>query len=209
MGCTNLTHETVYASETNNTVETFSDIALDRRTSLIQDVTLPDSQYEAQTVIPITSGWRLVGMQHNFRIWETALPIRSRFFFPLRTCRHETAPSQSGKHRMGYRHRIEVQQTHAQICQHMEHEQPFAACNIVRLMQVLQHLGNTQSIIQKQQNKVSAFGQTRTPMIPKPMSLDSSNLETIRATDCTYLHLVASPIKSRCQTMEFSALTLF
>lgn len=81
MGCTNLTQETVYAAETNNPVETPSNVALDRRTSLIQEVTLPDSQYQAQTVIPITSGWRLVGMQHDFRIWETALPIRSRSLF--------------------------------------------------------------------------------------------------------------------------------
>ena len=123
MGCTNLTHETVYASETNNTVKTF-DIALDRRTSLIQDVTLPDSQYEAQTVIPITSGWRLVGMQHNFSNRNRTAHSLALFF--------HSAPAgmkllhRSGKHRMGYRHRIEVQQTHAQICQHMEHEQPFA-----------------------------------------------------------------------------------
>ena len=115
-GCTNLTHETVYASETNNTVETFSDIALDRRTSLIQDVTLPDSQYK-RNGHPHHQRMETGGYATKFSnlVNRTANSL-SLSFLPLCTCRHETAPSQSGKHRMGYRHRIEVQQTHAQIC---------------------------------------------------------------------------------------------
>ena len=34
-------------------------------------VTLPESTYQEAEVIPITSGWKLVGIQEGIRIWET------------------------------------------------------------------------------------------------------------------------------------------
>ena len=42
---------------------------------------MPESTYQEAEVIPITSGWKLVGIQEGIRIWETALPIRSRSLF--------------------------------------------------------------------------------------------------------------------------------
>ena len=56
-------------------------IPLDRSTDKMVSVELPDSTYTEDDVIPITSGWKLVGIQDGFRIWETALPIRSRSLF--------------------------------------------------------------------------------------------------------------------------------
>ena len=56
-------------------------IPLDRSIEQIASVNLRDSTYKEANVIPITSGWKLVGIQNGIRIWETALPIRSRSLF--------------------------------------------------------------------------------------------------------------------------------
>lgn len=56
-------------------------IPLDRSTEHMTSVDLRPSSYKESTVIPITSGWKLVGIQNGIRIWETALPIRSRSLF--------------------------------------------------------------------------------------------------------------------------------
>ena len=56
-------------------------IPLDRSTEHMTSVDLRPSTYKETTVIPVTSGWKLVGIQDGIRIWETALPVRSRSLF--------------------------------------------------------------------------------------------------------------------------------
>ena len=66
---------------TKSTTSTSVAIPLDRSTSHITSVALRPSTYQEANVIPVTSGWKLVGTQDGIRIWETALPIRSRSLF--------------------------------------------------------------------------------------------------------------------------------
>ena len=81
-GCTSPTLNTdvVSASVEPNTSTNVS-IPLDRSTERMDSVSLPESLYRESEVVPITSGWKLVGIQKGYRIWETPLPIRSRSLF--------------------------------------------------------------------------------------------------------------------------------
>ncbi len=78
-GCTSPSNTTTSVAE-NGAASSLS-IPLDRSIDQIASVALPESIYQEQEVIPVTSGWRLVGTQPEYRIWETALPIRSRSLF--------------------------------------------------------------------------------------------------------------------------------
>ena len=74
------TTDTVSA-QSNGTGTIAAATPLDRSTENMIAVDLPESSYEEAEVIPITSGWKLVGIQEGIRIWETKLPIRSRSLF--------------------------------------------------------------------------------------------------------------------------------
>lgn len=79
-GCGSSLTSTEPISAQNTAPESIA-IPLDRSTESMASVTLPESTYQEAEVIPITSGWKLVGIQKGIRIWETALPIRSRSLF--------------------------------------------------------------------------------------------------------------------------------
>lgn len=81
-GCTSPTlNIDVVSAEREHHTSTSVSIPLDRSIQHMDAVSLPDSIYKESEVVPITSGWKLVGIQAEYRIWETGLPIRSRSLF--------------------------------------------------------------------------------------------------------------------------------
>lgn len=56
-------------------------IALDRRLDLMQEVSLPESNYQKIKDIPVSGPWNLVGSVDGMRVWEAPLPVRPRSLF--------------------------------------------------------------------------------------------------------------------------------
>ena len=56
-------------------------IALDRRPDLMEEVLLPEAEYQKREYIPVSGPWNLVGSVDGMRIWEAPLPVRPRSLF--------------------------------------------------------------------------------------------------------------------------------
>ena len=155
-------------------------IPLDRSTEHMTSVDLRPSSYKESTVIPMTSGWKPVGIQDGIRIWETALPIRSRSFFYSAPA-GMTSPRDS-ENRVGYVCRDEVQQTYSKNFKHLNMSSHSLRVHRKPGAEILKH-GSTVPLSKAEQRERPAAPAPR----PQAYVLASNKSTTIPVTACTCL----------------------